>query len=206
MSFCRWFGALLLVVGLFTLTGTLLPVLAQDKAPDKKDEKKKDEPKKDAVPKDAPKETTDGVLSPKMFKAFDFVKEGDFFVQEIKTKTTQKMQVEKQEVTQIQEQTFTIKWTPQKSTGTDLKVKQQIIGVKMDITIGSNKITYDSTDDKASQPDGRLLPGSQEGRVDFRSRPPKAGSQRSHWPRGFHQAAYRSCSANEKPAQQHPLG
>ncbi len=131
MSFSRWFAALSVVVGVFTLTGTLLPVVAQD--------------------------SKDDVLSPDMFKAFNYTapekgKEEASFIQKIKTVTIQKMTVEKQEVTQKQDQTFYIQWIPQASTGTDKKVKQKIIGVKMDITIGSNKIAYDSVDEKAASP------------------------------------------------------
>ena len=68
------------------------------------------------------------------------------FYQELKTETKQEMKVMGQEVKQTQTQTFYFSWTP---TGQDKDknwiIKQRIEGVKMDIEIGGNKITYDST-------------------------------------------------------------
>jgi hypothetical protein len=110
-----------------------------DKKPEPKaDEKKKDEPKKEE-PKVEPK--TGGDTLP--FKAFD--PKGKPFYQEQTTTTKQKIKVQGQEVTQDQTQTFIVQWTPKEMSGTDYVVAQKIVGVKMSIDIGGNKITYDST-------------------------------------------------------------
>jgi hypothetical protein len=61
------------------------------------------------------------------------------------TITKQTMKVMQMEVKQTQSQTFWVSWTPEKKEGDDFVVKQKIIGVKMDIEIGGNKISYDST-------------------------------------------------------------
>ncbi len=85
------------------------------------------------------------------FKAF--APDAKPFWQKLETDTTQVMKVMGQEVTQKQNQTFYIQWTPQKGEGKDLVVTEKIVGVKMNIDIGGNKIAYDSTDDKqASNP------------------------------------------------------
>jgi hypothetical protein len=81
------------------------------------------------------------------WKAFD-EKSGPFY-QVLTTKTVQTMKVMQMDVKQEQDQTFYIKWTPEKPDKDNWVVKQQIIGVKMKIDIGGNKIEYDSTDEKA---------------------------------------------------------
>jgi hypothetical protein len=56
------------------------------------------------------------------------------------------MKVMGQTVVQTQDQTFLIQWTPQdKDAQGNYVVKQKILGVKMEINIGGNKIPYDST-------------------------------------------------------------
>jgi hypothetical protein len=63
-----------------------------------------------------------------------------------KTKTKQEMKVMGQVVIQTQEQSFLIEWIPQDANATnDFVVSQKIVGVKMEINIGGNKISYDST-------------------------------------------------------------
>jgi hypothetical protein len=77
------------------------------------------------------------------WKAFD--KEGASFYQEMKTKTDQTMKVQGMDVKQTQNQTFYLKWTTLKNEKETWLVEQEIIGVKMDIQIGGNQISYDST-------------------------------------------------------------
>lgn len=67
------------------------------------------------------------------------------FYQELKTKTTQQMKIMGMDVNQTQEQTFYFKWTPLEQKDKDWVIEQEIIGVKMEIKIGGNTITYDST-------------------------------------------------------------
>jgi hypothetical protein len=74
---------------------------------------------------------------------------GKTFYQEMKTDTDQTMKISGQTITQKQSQTFYFSWTP-KEQSKDNKtwtVVQKIVGVKMEIEIGGNKITYDSTTD-----------------------------------------------------------
>ncbi len=68
------------------------------------------------------------------------------FYQEMTTTTEQTMKVMGTDVKQTQSQTFYFKWTPVESTSEGgWKIKQQIVGVKMTIDIGGNKVEYDST-------------------------------------------------------------
>jgi hypothetical protein len=61
------------------------------------------------------------------------------------TNTKQTLKVMSMEVKQTQSQTFYIKWTTDKvEKDNTVVLKQEIIGVKMDIEIGGNKISYDS--------------------------------------------------------------
>jgi hypothetical protein len=64
--------------------------------------------------------------------------------QELTTDTTQDMKVMGMEVKQKQKQTFYFSWTPVEQKDKDWIIKQKIEGVKMDIEIGGNKISYDS--------------------------------------------------------------
>jgi hypothetical protein len=87
------------------------------------------------------------VETPKGAVTFDaFKPKSKPFYQLQKTKTKQDMKVMGQVVTQTQEQSFLIEWTPQDANATnDFVVAQKIKGVKMEINIGGNKISYDST-------------------------------------------------------------
>jgi Family of unknown function (DUF6263) len=143
MNARRWFGALLLVGALVSLS---VGAYGQDKDKDKDKGKDKD---KTAVKKDADKDKTKPE-APKdkgeiklVLKAFE--PKGKTFYQEMSTKTKQVMKVMQMEVTQNQDQTFWVSWTPKDKKDNDLVVEQTIVGVKMDIEIGGNKISYDST-------------------------------------------------------------
>ena len=88
------------------------------------------------------------------WKAFDD-KDKPFW-QEMKTDTTQTMKVQGMEVVQKQSQTFFVKWTPKSKEKDGWKVEYEIVGVKMDIEIGGNKISYDSTAPKEQTPQNPL--------------------------------------------------
>lgn len=77
------------------------------------------------------------------FKAFD--PKGKKFYTEQTTNTTQTLKVMNQDVKQTQKQTFIIEWTPKPMDKDNWVVEQQIVGVKLNIDIGGNKIDYDST-------------------------------------------------------------
>jgi len=113
----------------------------EKKGDDKKgDDKKAGEDKKGAA-------TGDKITF--AWKAFDGTTP---FYQEMTTSTEQTMKVSNMEVKQKQSQTFWVEWTPQAKKGDEWVVKQKIIGVKMDIEIGGNKISYDSTNSKEAPP------------------------------------------------------
>jgi len=103
----------------------ILPVFAQDKDKDKDKDKTKD------------KDTTSYKIEWKFEK-------GKTFYQELKTETNQEMKVQGQDVKQKQTQTFFFSWTPVEQKGKDWIIKQKIEGVKMEIQIGGNTISYDS--------------------------------------------------------------
>jgi hypothetical protein len=132
MKLCRWFGALVLLVGFAVLVSPNLSVLAGGKDKDKGGEKDKSKEK-------GQQESTEA-KSEFQWKAFD--KE---FYQTLSTFTEQKMKVMGMEVNQKQEQTFFIKWTPKPMDKGNWVVSQKIVGVKMNIDIGGNNISYDST-------------------------------------------------------------
>jgi hypothetical protein len=76
-------------------------------------------------------------------------KENTPFFQEITTKTVQEMKIAQQTINQTQTQTFWFSWKPtkydkDKKTWT---IVQTIEGVKLDIQIGGNTISYDSAKD-----------------------------------------------------------
>ncbi|MBI2808754.1 MAG: hypothetical protein HYX68_27515 [Planctomycetes bacterium] len=165
MNLWRWLGISMFLVGALCLVGTAkLTVYAggKDKKVDDKTKKADDKGKKaddktkkpdDKTKKDDDKKKV--VVPPKqepkgdlVFKAFDFdayPKDKAYFFQEQNTKTTQKMKVMGQEVEQVQDQTFLIKWTVKPKKDGNYVVEQTIEGVKMTISIGGNKIAYDST-------------------------------------------------------------
>jgi hypothetical protein len=72
---------------------------------------------------------------------------GKTFYQEMTTKTKQTMKIMAMDnITQNHDQTFIFSWTPvDQDNDKNWIVSQKIDGVKMDIDIGGNKITYDST-------------------------------------------------------------
>jgi hypothetical protein len=76
---------------------------------------------------------------------------GRTFYQEMTTHVTQTMTVMGQEVKQTQNQTFVLSWTPEKQDGDRWVLRQKVEAVKLDIDVGGNRITYDSTDPKAQK-------------------------------------------------------
>lgn len=134
MNAWRWLGTALVFGGLLATAGLTLPAAAQDKEKDKGKEGAKET-------KGAEKGEKGGELK---WTAFD---KGGTFYQETNTKTKQNMTVMGMEISQDQDQTFYMSWTPQKEKDKDgnWSVKQKITGVKMTINIGGNKISYDST-------------------------------------------------------------
>jgi hypothetical protein len=146
MNVWRWLGLFVFFAALTCFVGTRLPVYAGGK--DKKEEKDKKDDKKDD--KGDKKQEAKAGSGDSKFKAFD--PDAKPFYQEVKTETTQTMKVQGQDVTQKQDQTFYILWTPQKKDGDNYKVSQKIVGVKMNIDIGGNKIAYDSTVPDEKQP------------------------------------------------------
>jgi len=117
----------------------------------KKDEGKKDEGKKDEGKKDQGKPEQKGEKLE--WKAFE---KGKSFYQEMTTKTDQKMKVQGQPIDQTQNQTFWVKWETKDVTDKTYVVEQTILGVKMDIEIGGNKINYDSNAKEGTQPNNPL--------------------------------------------------
>jgi hypothetical protein len=142
MNVRRWSGVLLLITCALVWS---IGAYGQDKG--KQDKDKQDKSKTPAKTETPPKAETpapatgDGTTF--VLKAFE--PKGKTFYQSITTKTKQVMKVMGMEVTQEQAQTFYLSWTPEEIKDGNLVVKQKIIGVKMDIEIGGNKISYDST-------------------------------------------------------------
>jgi hypothetical protein len=137
--------------GLVVVAGQQLPVRAQEKKDEaKKDAEKKDAEKKDTEKKDKEKQDTTGG---KTLKWTAFEPKSKPFYQELTTDTTQNMKVMGQDIVQKQNQTFYIQWTPgdKLDDKNNYVVTQKIIGVKMAIDIGGNKISYDSTADPQPQ-------------------------------------------------------
>jgi Family of unknown function (DUF6263) len=149
MNVWRWLGLFLFFAALTCFVGTRLPVYAGEK--DKKDKKDDTTKDKKVDQKDEKKQEAKGNGGKLDFKAFD---EGAKpFFQEVKTETIQTMKVQGQDVTQKQDQTFYIQWTPDKKDKEgNYVVKQKVVGVKMNIDIGGNKIAYDSTVPPDKQP------------------------------------------------------
>jgi hypothetical protein len=139
MKVCRWLGACLFVIAL----SLVVSVQGQEKKGDPKG-KGGTEGKKGEKPPE--KGTGGGDKLP--WKGFE---KGKTFWQEMTTSTEQTMKVMTMTVTQKQTQTFFVEWTTEKAEKDNYTVKQKIIGVKMDIEIGGNKISYDSTNTKEQQ-------------------------------------------------------
>lgn len=132
MTSQRWFGGMFSLLAL--LVGLMAPVAGQEKDNDK--DKNKEKPKEKVA-----------AAGPSMsWTAFD--KGKPVFYQTLETDTEQIMNVQGQEVIQKQYQKFIIEWTPQTADDKSFVVDQKIIGVKMNIDIGGNKISYDSADTK----------------------------------------------------------
>jgi len=126
----RWF------IALPVLAALMLPAFAQDN-------KKKDN-KAAAAKKADDKKSSDTVdLKWKFAK-------GKAFYQTMTTTTKQDITVMGMKIPQTQTQTFYFKWDPKEKKGDNWLVEQEIIGVKMDIQIGGNPITYDSTNPGAT--------------------------------------------------------
>ena len=155
MNRCRWIGALFFALTAVCLLSTdKLPVYGQDKKEDKKADEKKAEAKADEKKAEAKAdekkaeekkaEKAEGKGDALKFTAFD--PKSKPFHQELTTTTKQTMKVMGQTVEQNQKQTFIVLWTPkEKDKNGNFVVTQKIVGVKMDIDIGGNKIAYDST-------------------------------------------------------------
>jgi hypothetical protein len=76
---------------------------------------------------------------------------GKAFYQTMTTETTQQIKVMQMDMNQKQNQTFIFSWTPKdQDKDKNWVIQQKIEAVKMDIEIGGNKITYDSTNPTAA--------------------------------------------------------
>jgi RNA polymerase sigma factor (sigma-70 family) len=75
---------------------------------------------------------------------------GRTFYSTLTTVTKQTMQVMGNEITQNQKQTFIFSWTPLERKNGNWVIKQKIEGVKMDVEIGGNTMTFDSTNPQAA--------------------------------------------------------
>jgi Family of unknown function (DUF6263) len=82
--------------------------------------------------------------------SWKFTKDVPFY-QELTTKTVQNIKVQGLDVGQNQEQTFLFKFLPLKQDGEKWIVKQTIEGLKMKIDIAGNPVSYDSTNEAATQ-------------------------------------------------------
>jgi hypothetical protein len=75
------------------------------------------------------------------------------------------MKVMNEDVVQTQKQTFIFEWTPVQVEGDNWVLTQKIVGVRMDIDIGGNRIVFDSTkeekDDTALSEFCKALVGSE---------------------------------------------
>ncbi len=139
--------------------GFLLPVAAQEKPakPEAKPQEKPTKPetkpaKPESKPTDKPDKPADKPTEKPADKpadgkpvelAWKFNK-GDKFYQEMVTKTTQSMTIMNQPVKQDQDQTFLFSWTV-KDVGAGVVVEQKIEAVIMNIKIGNNAVSYNST-------------------------------------------------------------
>jgi hypothetical protein len=145
MNAWRWLGACLVLVAL-SLTASVSGQGKDGKdkgGKDKGDKTKQDEKGKgDKKGDEKAGKKSPGAGTKIEWKAFE--KAGAKFYQEMTTNTDQTMKVMQMEVKQKQSQTFYIEWTVEKAEKDYWQVKQKIIGVKMDIEIGGNKISFDS--------------------------------------------------------------
>jgi hypothetical protein len=130
-------------IAALVLAGLMLPAFAQEKKPDATKPDNKKPPAKPEATKPAPQPAAGGAVD--LHWKF---KKGETFYQTMTTKTEQNLTVMGMKITQNQSQTFYFKWTAVDQKDKNWIVKQEIIGVKMDIQIGGNPITYDSTQSK----------------------------------------------------------
>lgn len=96
---------------------------------------------------DAAKEKPPESKGEKAVLKWKFEKGKDFY-QKMTTKTKQVMTVMNNKVEQNQEQTFFFKWTVKDVKADEVILVQKIEGVIMNIDIGQQKISYDSTKEK----------------------------------------------------------
>ena len=82
--------------------------------------------------------------------AWKFAKDAKFS-QTMKTKTSQTMKLMGQDVRQDQDQEFVFTWTVKDVNDKAVVLEQKIDSVNMTITIGTNKISYNSKDTNASE-------------------------------------------------------
>jgi hypothetical protein len=94
--------------------------------------------------KDKDKKADDKDSKDKVTLAWKFTKDKPFY-QTMTTTTDQTMTVMNNTVKQAQKQTFYFQWTPVEQKGDTWVLKQKILGVKMNISIGGSDINYDST-------------------------------------------------------------
>jgi RNA polymerase sigma factor (sigma-70 family) len=104
------------------------------------------EPQKAAKPLQAP-------LAEKTVE--ERIQGGKPIYQELTTETLQTISLQGVGINQTLRLTFVTEWTPKKKEGKDWIVEQEIIGMKMDITIGRNQVIWDSTA-KTTPPVNRL--------------------------------------------------
>jgi len=136
MKLGRWLGACLVLVAL----SMVISVQGQEKGGKKTDPKQAGKEK--GKEKGTEKGTEKGSGTKLEWKGFE---KGKKFYQEMTTTTHQTMKVLTMTVVQQQTQTFYVEWSTEDVGATSYTVKQKIIGVKMHIEIGGNKIEYDST-------------------------------------------------------------
>ncbi|HVS38768.1 MAG TPA: DUF6263 family protein [Gemmataceae bacterium] len=67
------------------------------------------------------------------------------FYQELTTETKLAIKVQDNDLSQTQKQTIYLRWTPTAQIDSGWTIAEKIIGVKMDVELGGNKISYDST-------------------------------------------------------------
>ena len=114
------------------------------------------------------------------------------------------MKVMNQNIEQKQEQTFVIEWTPKdRMTRANYVVSQKIVGVEMDIDIGGNKITYDSTQKNAKNPMTDFFDQLKQ-ELTFTHQPRPEGEIDVRGPRRIHQGPERHQPADEAAAQGDP--
>src|SRR5262249_54519685 len=82
-----------------------------------------------------------------------FEKDKKFF-QKMSTETKQTMKIASSDFNQTQNQTFVFSWTATAVEGDTVTLTQEIVSVKMDINIGNQAISFDSTKEK--QPNNPL--------------------------------------------------